>query len=127
MSAVSRASFSAMRSRARRSADITPGDDGFQLFAQAADGAACSRLEAALAALPTSKPGVRLGEDPQLKPFLATAGPIGATAASVLGEEARPIRAILFDKTAERKWALGWHQDRTIVVRERIDMDAYGP
>jgi hypothetical protein len=46
----------------------------------------------------------------------------------VLGEQARPVRAILFDETAERKnWALGWPQDRTIVVEERMDTDGYGP
>ena len=63
----------------------------------------------------------------QLEPFLDTAGRIGAIATSVLGEEARPVRAILFDKTAARNWALGWHQDRTIVVRERQDRNGYGP
>lgn len=32
-----------------------------------------------------------------------------------------------FDKTAERNWALGWHQDRTVVVRERKETDGYDP
>ncbi len=116
-----------MLATARRSPDLNLDDDGAQLFAQALDDAACRRLEAALAALPTSKPGVRIREGPQLEPFLDTAGPIGAIAASVLGDEARPVRAILFDKTAELNWALGWHQDRTIVVRERMDADGFGP
>lgn len=116
-----------MLATVRRSADLTLNDDGAQLFAQALDEAACGRLETALAALPTSRPGVRIGEGRQLQPFLGDAGPIGAIATSVLGEQARPVRAILFDKTAERNWALGWHQDRTIVVEERIDTDGYGP
>ena len=111
----------------RRFADLTLNDDGAQLFAQALDEAACDRLETALAALPTSRPGVRIGECRQLQPFLGGAGPIGMIATSVLGDQARPVRAILFDKTAERNWALGWHQDRTIVVEERIDADGYGP
>ena len=110
-----------------RSANLTLHDDGAQLFAQALDEAACGCLETALAALPMSRPGVRIGEGRQLQPFLNDAGPIGAVAASVLGEQARPVRAILFDKTAERNWALGWHQDRTIVVKERMDTDGYGP
>lgn len=111
----------------RRSAHLAFDGDGAQLFAQTLDGPACSRLEIAFAALPTSRPGVRIGEGLQLKPFLDKAGSIGAIAASVLGDEARPVRAILFDKTAERNWALGWHQDRTIVVEDRIDTDGYGP
>ena len=107
--------------------DLDRDRDGAQLFAQALDEAACIRLEAALAALPTHTAGVRIGDAPRLKPFLDAAGPIGAIAAAVLGPDSRPIRAILFDKTAARNWALGWHQDRTIVVRKRIDADGFGP
>lgn len=70
---------------------------------------------------------MRIGEGRQLQPFLDNAGPIGAIATAVLGEQARPVRALLFDKTAERNWALGWHQDRTIVVEHRMDTDGYGP
>lgn len=116
-----------MLARPARSADLTLDKDGAELFAQALDEAECLRLEAALAALPTSMPGVRIGDGSQLAPFLGTAGPIGAIAAAALGPEAHPVRAILFDKTAERNWALGWHQDRTIVVKERIDRDGFGP
>lgn len=72
-------------------------------------------------------PGVRIGDGTKLKPMLDTCGVIGAIAAAVLGPGARPVRAILFDKTAERNWALGWHQDRTIVVKERVDADGCGP
>jgi ectoine hydroxylase-related dioxygenase (phytanoyl-CoA dioxygenase family) len=59
--------------------------------------------------------------------MLAIDGPIGGIAASVLGSEARAVRAVLFDKTAARNWALGWHQDRAIVVEERADADGFGP
>ena len=110
-----------------RTADLRLADDGAQLFAQALDETACIRLEAALAALPTSMPGVRIGNGSQLRPLLDAGGPIGAVAATALGPEARPVRAILFDKTAERNWALGWHQDRTIIVEERIDTEGFGP
>ena len=37
------------------------------------------------------------------------------------------MRAILFDKTEGTNWALGWHQDRTIVVRERRAAPGFGP
>lgn len=40
---------------------------------------------------------------------------------------AKPVRAVLFDKTARRNWAVPWHQDRTIAVRQRIDVDGFGP
>lgn len=116
-----------MLPNACRSADLALGKDGAQVFANALNEAACTRLETALAKLPMSMPGVRIGDGQQLKPLLETAGPIGSIAGFALGPEARPVRAILFDKAAERNWALGWHQDRTIVVKERIDADGFGP
>jgi hypothetical protein len=54
-------------------------------------------------------------------------GPIGAIAGALIGPRARPVRAILLDKSPEANWRLGWHQDRTIAVEERIDVDGYGP
>ncbi len=38
-----------------------------------------------------------------------------------LGSDARPVRAIAFDKTEGRNWAVPWHQDRTIAVSRRDD------
>ena len=113
----SRASLSLMLSTVRRSADLTLNDDGAQLFEHALDEAACGRLETALATLPTSRPGVRIGKGRQLQPFLSDAGPVGAIATSVLGEKARPVRAILFDKTAERNWAMA----RQLRSAERVN------
>jgi hypothetical protein len=34
---------------------------------------------------------------------------------------------ILFDKTPATNWSLAWHQDRTITVAERIEVDGFGP
>ncbi len=116
-----------MLARFDHPSDLNLDRDGAELFAQALDESALVRLEAALAALPVDMPGVRIGEGPLLKPFLQVAGPIGAIAATAIGLGALPVRAILFDKTAKRNWALGWHQDRTIIVRERIDAPGFGP
>ncbi|WP_199560089.1 phytanoyl-CoA dioxygenase family protein [Sphingomonas psychrotolerans] len=52
---------------------------------------------------------------------------LGAGAAERLGHRARPVRAILFDKSSATNWSLGWHQDRTIAVRARADVPGYGP
>lgn len=60
-------------------------------------------------------------------PLIASTGPIGSLAARAIGRHARPVRAILFDKTATTNWALGWHQDRTICVRARVDIPGFGP
>jgi ectoine hydroxylase-related dioxygenase (phytanoyl-CoA dioxygenase family) len=52
---------------------------------------------------------------------------IGRCAAAILGAAARPVRAILFDKTADNNWSVAWHQDRTIAVRARHDVRGFGP
>jgi hypothetical protein len=38
---------------------------------------------------------------------------------------ARPVRLLAFDKTPENNWNLGWHQDRVIAVRHRLDVPGY--
>lgn len=84
------------------------------------------RLHAVAASLPADKAGLRLHGVPGLTALL---GPdaLGRPAIERLGAGARPVRAILFDKRAAANWALGWHQDRTIAVRERADVPGYGP
>jgi hypothetical protein len=71
--------------------------------------------------------GARLRDVADLRERLSATGAIGRFAADGLGLGARPVRAILFDKTAANNWALGWHQDRTIVVAARIETEGFGP
>lgn len=84
-------------------------------------------LEAVLASCSPARAGVRLHGLPGLAPLLAPDTKIGRIAADHLGPKARPVRAILFDKTPGANWSLGWHQDRTIAVRERHDTPGYDP
>ena len=99
------ANLTNMLARAHPPAGLRLKEDGAQLFARALDEAACISLEAALAALPTGMPGVRMRGERPLEPLLNKAGAIGGIAATALGFGVRPVRAILFDKTAERNWA----------------------
>jgi ectoine hydroxylase-related dioxygenase (phytanoyl-CoA dioxygenase family) len=46
---------------------------------------------------------------------------------NLLGRGFRLVRSILFDKTAGANWAVPWHQDRTIAVREKRDLKGFGP
>lgn len=84
-------------------------------------------LRAALRHLPDDQAGVRISGNDALRPFLLGHGSIGSVATEVLGPSARPVRAIVFDKTAETNWSLAWHQDRTICVRNRVAIDGFGP
>ncbi len=45
----------------------------------------------------------------------------------ILGPGAFPVRGLLFDKTPGANWAVPWHRDRTIAVRERVDAPGFGP
>lgn len=73
------------------------------------------------------RPGRRLLLDPATTEMTAATGKIGAVAAQLLGPAARPVRAVLFDKTKATNWIVAWHQDRTIAVRERNDTADFGP
>jgi hypothetical protein len=72
-------------------------------------------------------PGARLFDIPELTALAGPSGALGAMAGRHLGEAARPVRAVLFDKTEARNWAVAWHQDRTIAVRRRVEVAGYGP
>jgi ectoine hydroxylase-related dioxygenase (phytanoyl-CoA dioxygenase family) len=101
--------------------------DGAQCIRSAVGTAALHEIGNAVADLPPERAGIRLHGIAALRPFLAPAGPVGAVAARALGQACRPVRAILFDKTPASNWSLAWHQDRTIAVAERIDVDGFGP
>lgn len=84
-------------------------------------------LECALSGLPTDQAGLRLHGVGGLKPFLNATGAIGKIAHDAIGPKARAVRAILFDKTDVTNWSLGWHQDRTICVKTKVDTPGFGP
>jgi hypothetical protein len=44
---------------------------------------------------------------------------------SVLGVAAFPVRALFFDKLAGANWQVGWHQDLSIAVAERIEVPGF--
>jgi len=80
-----------------------------------------------VAALPADRAGIRLHGVERLTELLSPSAEIGAVATAMLGEGARAVRVILFDKSADANWSLAWHQDRTIVVSDRIAVPGYGP
>lgn len=77
--------------------------------------------------MPVDQAGARLFGRAVLGALLAQGSVISDSASAALGAPAFPVRAILFDKTANANWALGWHQDRTIAVCGRHDVAGFGP
>lgn len=82
-------------------------------------------FEAALSEIAADRPGTRLTGNPVVSGLLTTDATIGRLAAHHLGPSARPVRTLLFDKTAAQNWSLSWHQDRTIAVRRRIETPGF--
>ncbi len=39
----------------------------------------------------------------------------------------KAVRSLLFDKTPRANWPVAWHQDRTITVKGRHEVEGYGP
>lgn len=84
-------------------------------------------LERCLSSQPADNAGVRLHGIRPLQEMLAADGCVGIHPASLLGQSARPVRAVLFNKTPETNWSLAWHQDRTICVKARQEVAGFGP
>jgi Phytanoyl-CoA dioxygenase (PhyH) len=39
----------------------------------------------------------------------------------------KPVRVIVFDKSADQNWAVAWHRDTAIAVQERHEVEGFGP
>ncbi|MXO93332.1 phytanoyl-CoA dioxygenase [Erythrobacter arachoides] len=75
----------------------------------------------------SSLAGVRLHGHAGLEALLRPERAVGSLAVALLGDRARPVRAILFDKRPGMNWGLAWHQDRTICVERKVETDGFGP
>jgi hypothetical protein len=100
---------------------------GAECFRRAFDAKDLNAIVAVLADQPADQAGIRLYGVAALRPFLAADGLLGRLAASRMARTPRPVRAILFDKTETTNWSLPWHQDRVIAVKNRVDVDGFGP
>ena len=58
---------------------------------------------------------------------LAVSRPVREIMETVLGPKCFAVRGIFLNKTRSSNWKVVWHQDLTIAVRERRDVDGFGP
>lgn len=106
-------------------------DAGFTIVPNVFNTTECDDLGRAVAdSLPR-----RAGNSSNLRNLLRDVRPVAALArssrllglvTSCLGQPAFPVRALWFDKTPEANWAVPWHQDLTIAVKERVDVPGFG-
>ena len=104
--------------------ELTLDRDGAQLFPKLISRDLLADLVSILSVRP-GRAGVRISGNPQLFNWIVQDSPLGKLSGSLLGTEAQPVRAILFNKSPEANWALGWHQDRTIAVSEGLEVEGY--
>jgi len=108
-------------------ADLRFECDGAECIPTALDAEKFAQLWALFADIPVRRAGERLHGVTGLGSWLAPDGPIGAVASRALGRSHFPVRALLFDKTQRINWSVRWHQDRTIVVARRVEVEGFGP
>lgn len=99
--------------------------DGAQHFPAALSPDDLAHLDQALSCAGVGRPGVRLTGIPALSEFLSPAGSVVRLVRTYLSPVARPVRALLLNKTHDQNWSLGWHQDRTMAVRKRIETPGF--
>ena len=94
---------------------------GYVLWSSRLDESELAELAVMFADWPAGRPGKRI--DPARAAALSCVRRLIADQARMM----RPVRALLFDKTDGANWALAWHQDRTIEVAERCEVEGFGP
>jgi hypothetical protein len=83
-------------------------------------------LRAAVDACVTGGPGNRVFRLPRID-GLDLPSLLRDLATRLAGRPARMVRILAFDKTPETNWGVPWHQDRTVAVKRRVDVDGFGP
>jgi len=58
---------------------------------------------------------------------LARSREVRSLVASVLGPNCYAVKGILFNKTQKSNWKVPWHQDLTITVKDRVEVEGFGP
>lgn len=111
--------------------------DGFAVVPEFLDSATIARALAALAqARIENGEGQRAGKAFGIRNLLnvvprtrelANSAACRSLVEPVLGSGMRVVRGIYFDKHRDANWKVAWHQDMTIAVRERVEVDGYGP
>ena len=104
--------------------------DGFELLPSAIDVSQVTVLLEAIAEIQgqSGKAGMRnlLSRSARIHSFAFSNSNL-RIARSFIGGDAKPVRAIYFDKTPTANWYVTWHQDLTIAVMEKVEAPGWGP
>lgn len=110
--------------------------DGFAVVGRALDEGALSAFERSLEKVADGAGVLRRGGVYAIRNLLAAlpaarglanSADVRALVEPVLGPGAFVVRGVLFDKTPAAPWKVAWHQDLTVAVRERVEVEGFGP
>ncbi len=79
------------------------------------------------APVPRSRAGLRHALRHPAIAALARNSQLLGIAQEILGREALPFRATLFDKSPASNWLVVWHQDTALPLRDRREVPGWGP
>jgi hypothetical protein len=99
--------------------------DGYALLRGAISAADCGLVAAVFPATSPRAGGVRNALRGVEAHAQASVQALHALAGDLLQRPARAVRAILFDKSPVANWAVAWHRDLMIPVRERHQVAGY--
>jgi len=77
--------------------------------------------------LKRSKAGIRHALHHDTIRKLASESRLLSLAQQILGHEAVPFRATVFDKSPRANWLVVWHQDTALPMCNRYDVEGWGP
>jgi len=77
--------------------------------------------------IPRSRAGIRHVMRTQAVSRVANREDILEAVKTILGKDAVPFRATLFDKSPESNWLVMWHQDTALPLLEKKESDGWGP
>jgi hypothetical protein len=103
--------------------------DGFAIFPKFLPCEDVERLLKGISACARrrSRAGVRHALSVRPVATLARQPNVLELARTVLGPDAFPFRATLFDKSPTSNWLVVWHQDTALPLRERHEIPGWGP
>jgi ectoine hydroxylase-related dioxygenase (phytanoyl-CoA dioxygenase family) len=102
-------------------------DAGYELTDLTLSEAQCEQAALSIPGVSGGRAGVRdLIQHPTVVRLLAHKR-LGELLWSVIGRDLVAVKATLFDKTPGANWRAQWHQDRTLAVKEPLDVPGFGP
>ena len=103
--------------------------DGFEIIPKFISAKAIVEIGASLdeVSIKRSRAGLRNALRVPVVHSLAKDEKLVTLARHALGDGAIPFRATLFEKSPESNWLVVWHQDTAVPLRERKDVQGWGP